>query len=725
MEEVDGTRNDVETSERPGQTDEAEQRSPAEHVIPYDVRKEMSDEERHKLLIRWSDPKIMPNIAAELEEQELSEIGINAVRETEIDDVSRSDWLERNEKALELAMQKPPERKTPWPGASNVLYPLIPEAALQFGARAYPAIVSDRNVVKGTVYGSDKGVIAKHPQTGQPMQKPDGSPLFMPGMEPGDKRRRADRIAEHMSWQKLQQQPNWEKDTDKLVHMLPNEGAVFRKTWYASMLGRNASSLVSAKNFIVNYWARSIEDAPRQTEVFQLYPHEIESNKRTGYFLDQEFGHPIDGAQDPEAPHDFLEQHRRLDLDCDGYAEPYIVTVHKETNLVARIVARFDPGGVKTDNSGRIVIIEAVQYYTAYEFFPNPEGGVYGVGFGQLLVMLAKQINSTLNQMFDAGHLQISGGGFIGKGPTMHAGAVKFRPGEYKLINALGSTVRDSVVPINFPGPSEVMFKLMGMLVEAGRDIAAIKDILTGDKVAANTPATTIMAMIEQGLKVFSAIFKRIHRSLQAEYDKDFRLNRIYMEESAEFTIANQVRVIERKDYQMGAGIEPVSDPKTVSDMQKLGRAEFLRTFQNDPHFDAIALRRRLLLAANVENPDELLMEQPPPNPKLLLETAKLQLDMIAVRAKAMNEMAQAVEHLAKAESTGGAEARAWIEHEIDTLRKRLETFDEGGQNGGAGQPGAGAGGPGAAGANGGGGPGPLPSLAPPPGNQAGSPLPQ
>jgi chaperonin GroES len=42
---------------------------------------------------------------------------------------------------------------------------------------------------------------------------------------------------------------------------------------------------------------------------------------------------------DEDSPHLFIEQHRRLDLDGDGYAEPYIVTVHLRSSKTVRIVA--------------------------------------------------------------------------------------------------------------------------------------------------------------------------------------------------------------------------------------------------------------------------------------------------------------------------------------------------------------------------------------------------
>ena len=44
-----------------------------------------------------------------------------------------------------------------------------------------------------------------------------------------------------------------------------------------------------------------------------------------------------------------------------------------------------------------------------------------------------------------------------------------------------GQNIRDQVFPLPFPGPSSVLFQLLGVLMAAGKDIASIQDIMTGD----------------------------------------------------------------------------------------------------------------------------------------------------------------------------------------------------------------------------------------------------
>ena len=66
-----------------------------------------------------------------------------------------------------------------------------------------------------------------------------------------------------------------------------------------------------------------------------------------------------------------------------------------------------------------------------------------------------------------------------------------------------------------------------GVLQTSAKEISSVQDILTGDVKAQTMSPTVFTALVEQGLKVFTAIFKRIHRALKSEYRKIFRLNRL------------------------------------------------------------------------------------------------------------------------------------------------------------------------------------------------------
>jgi chaperonin GroES len=620
---------------------------------------EMGEQEEDLIqrLLRWADISQTLNIAEELDETILNDIGQRVVRECQIDEDSRKDWMDKTRGAMDMALQVAKKKMHPWEGASNVIFPIITTAAKFFNSRAYPAIIQGRNVVKGVVVGKDDGVpmppqmmqqapagglAALSPQAPMlPQQGGQQSPMMMghnggPQMggaeqqppqqmwlvEPGAKQERATRIGEHMSWQLLSM-PEWESDTDKLTLILPIVGCGFRKTYYDPSTGENCVHLVLAENLIINHQAKSMERAPRLTEPIGLYPNEAEEMVRSGLFLDQTY--EGDNGEDKDAPVEFLEQHRWLDLDEDGYAEPYIVTVHKKSSKVARIVARYDADGIKMGEDGEIRHVKPIHYYTKYDFIPNPDGGIYGIGFGQLLSPLNEAINTALNQTFDAASLQNTGGGFIGRGMSMHTGSLKFKLGEWKMINAPGQALKDSIVPFNHPGPSPVLFQLIGLLIEAAKDSASVKEVLSGDAALANTPPTTMMALVEQGLNEFTAIFKRIHRSLQKEFQKLYRLNSIYLPQASQYQVGDEWREVTKADYERGGGVQPYSDPNMVTDMQRASHAQFLMTYQQDPLINQIEVRKRIFTTAGIPDSDKLIIQQPPADPAILAQTAQLE----------------------------------------------------------------------------------------------------
>ena len=561
------------------------------------------------------------NIAMDLDPATLAQIGADVVRDYEIDLQSREQagWAKRNETAMKAAMQVKEAKDFPWPNASNVKYPLVTVSAIQFQARAYPAIVDGGNLVKGRVLGSDEGVPqAIDPQTGQPVawQVP-----------PGAKRERADRVAAHMTWQLLFQMDGWEEETDRMLLMLPIVGCAIRKTYRDIVAGTNVSMMLAPEDFVINYWAKSIEAAPRYTHVLRYYPYEVQefiaSEQWRKVSVDVV---PDDKAQnnDDDALVVFLEQHRRIDLDGDGYPEPYVVTCNRDGE-VARIAPCFGEQDVTIDSkTNAIVSIKRAEYFTKYPFIPAPDGSFYDIGFGTLLGDISDSVNTVINQMIDAASLQNAQGGLIGNGLNIKSGNLRFRLGEWKRVDVTGGTLRDNIYPMNTPGPSAAMFQLLGMLIDAAKDITSVQDIMTGGPSVGQT-ATSTMAQVEQGMKTFTAIFKRIHRAFRKELKILFRLNGEYTPEREYFALNDEPGEVARADYLADdLDVVPVSDPALASDLQKMARADYLTTFVGNPDVDQKEITRRRLEAGNVQDIKALMNVPPPqPDPMLLIELKK------------------------------------------------------------------------------------------------------
>ncbi len=115
----------------------------------------------------------------------------------------------------------------------------------------------------------------------------------------------------------------------------------------------------------------------------------------------------------------------------------------------------------------------------------------------------------------------------------------------------------------------------MGTLVTSGKELASVAEIFTGKMPGQNTPATTTMATVEQGMKVFTAVYKRIYRALAAEFKKLYELNRVYVDPSQyQMVIDSQVgpQDFDVKSYDVCPG----ADPNALSQSERLMKAQGL-----------------------------------------------------------------------------------------------------------------------------------------------------
>ena len=553
------------------------------------------------------------NIAEDLDEDLLTKIGDQCKRGYEADLASRSTWEKSLEEWTKLAIQVKEDKSYPWPGASNIKFPLLSTAAMQFSARAYPTLIpSDNKPVKCRVIGKD-------PQ--------------------GIKASRAFRVSDHMSYQLTEEMPYWDEDMDRLLIVLSIAGTCFKKTYYCPLDEVNESCLVLPKDLVVNYWTRQIEKADRISHKIWMTKNKLKERVNAKLFRDVDLGEPsieetVDdrtvnrgltvGEEDTTTPYLFIEQHTWYDLDEDGYAEPYIVTFDLKSGEILRITARFDEEGIKTNDDGDLIKIEPIQYFTKYGFIPNPDGGFYDLGFGALLAPLNESANTVVNQLVDAGSLSNLQTGFISKGLRLKLGESRFQPGEWKAVNATGEDLKKGIFPLPVRDPSQVLFQLLQLLITSTKELASVAEIFVGKMPGQNTPASTTMASIEQGMKVFTAIFKRVYRSFTKELRKIYRLNKLYIDPQKYQDILDDPASVQ--DYSGSENdIVPSADPQAISDTVKQMKAEALLQLMQTGALDNNEVVKRVLEAQGQPDIEALInKEPPPPSP----EQQKMQMEM-------------------------------------------------------------------------------------------------
>lgn len=583
------------------------------------------------------------NLTPFLDDAYLDRLGADCKRHIEIDDASRAEWLDISKRALDLAMQVAKEKSYPHQRASNVVYPMIATAAIQFAQRAYAALVPGGRVVNCAVIGDDSGVfeVPSGPD-GQPMVAPPqaGSAPQAPQprvvVEPGAKASRAERVSRHMSWQCLHAMPEWEPGIDQLVHYLPIAGCAFRRVTYDSAERRPTTDLIFGDKFIINNKAKSISKAARYTVQTEYYPYEIKEEVIKGNWRDLDLGAMGPGVDhdenDDQAERVFYEHYCRLDLDGSGYEKPFIVTLHEDGKVV-RVERNWDRP--KEDGT-----VAAINEYVKYTFIPNPRGGFYDVGFGWLLANLNESVNSTLNQLFDAGHWQNAPTGFVGRGIRLgRAGDISLEPNKFKMVDASGEEIARNIWVYQHPGPSQVMFALLGLLLDAGKDISSVQDAMAG-KMEQNVAPTTIMALVEQGMKTFVSIYKRSHRSLKEEFEMIYRINgqTLPAHMYAYGDVLDDPQAIAQNDYSArDQDVRPVTDPEMVSDQANQAKAGFLMRLASQGLVNPKKATKRALEAFNIADTEELMPQPAPPDPMAEMAGQRMQVEIDKVRADIEN----------------------------------------------------------------------------------------
>jgi chaperonin GroES len=636
---------------------------------------------------------LSPNLAPKFTEGDLSCIGEEVYSGFDKDLQSRSKWETRMSSAMDLAIQMTKAKSFPWPNCSNVAFPLVTIATMQFHSRAYPALVSGEEIVKYKISSSSASL---------------------------EEKERASIISQHMSWQVLEEDESWEEQHDRLLINLPVIGCAFKKTYRDSINSRNISELVMAKDFVLDYYAKSVESCSRKTHVIPLSRNELYERMASGTFCDcreeawfsgdaTPFRSIVQSEEDRRSgrsqptpdhstPFTILEQHCHWDFDGDGYAEPYIISVEHSSRKVLRIVAGWDSeDDVVRDSKGRILRMRATQYFTKYTLVPSPDNSIYDLGFGIFLGSLNESVNSLINQLIDAGTMSNSAGGFIGKGAKIRSGSDSFSPLEWKRVDSAADDIRKNIFPLPVREPSAVLFNLLNLLINYTDRISGSTDVMVGENPGQNTPAETSRNMMEQGGKVFTAILKRGWRSMRSEFRKLYTLNSLYLPESSPFG-SDGLRALREYYRADPSRVMPAADPNVHTVQARINQAITLKqAAASTPGYDPSAVEKNFLRALQVDGVEVLYpgIEKFPPgkSEKLAIEEMRLkskelelqqknqqfilelQSQRSLVQAQIINLQALSIKAVADAQAAGAQSDLAHMQQFLDTLKAHDESL--------------------------------------------------
>ena len=542
------------------------------------------------------------NLAEFLDENSLSRLSSELIGHYEDDKESRSEWYNAFAKGLDLLGIKQEERTQPFEGASGVNHPLLSEAVTQFQSQAYKELLPAGGPVTVQTIGDENSEVVQQAQ----------------------------RVKEFMNYQITHVMEEYDPEMDSLLFYLPLSGSAFKKVYFDTMLDRAVSQFVKAEDFVVSYATTDLFNSPRYTHVMTMTENDLRKMQLNGMYLEMEMtgaGVPeenqvkekidrLDGVSPNYAENNsmytLLEMHVDLtiaEIEDNGFACPYIVTVCRDTNKVLSIRRNWQEGDPK---------FQKINYFVQYKFLPGL--GFYGFGLIHMIGGITKSVTAILRQLIDAGTLSNLPAGFKARGMRIQGENEPIQPGEFRDVDVAGATLKDSLMPLPYKEPSTVLAQLLGVLVDSGRRFASITDMQMGDMGSQEMPVGTTVAMLERGTKVMSAIHKRLHFAQKKEFRLLGTLYGKYLPEQYPYEMPGGKGYVLSQDFDERVDVLPVSDPNIFSMAQRVMIAQqMLQMAQAAPEIHNLPeAYKRMYDALEIKNVDALFQQQqevPPRDP--------------------------------------------------------------------------------------------------------------
>jgi hypothetical protein len=541
------------------------------------------------------------NLAEEMSEQALASLAGDLLSDFNDDLSSRKDWIQTYVDGLELLGLKVEDRTEPWPGACGVYHPLLSEALVKFQAETMMETFPASGPVKTKIIGK----------------------------ETPEKRDSALRVRDDMNYQLTDNMVEYRPEHERMLWGLGLAGNSFKKVYYDPALQRQVAIFVPAEDVVVPYGASNIQTAERVTHVMRKTPNDVAKLQVAGFYRDIQMGDPVDSFDEVEKKiaekmgfsastdtrYKLLEMHVTLNLpgyeDKDedgqetGIALPYVVTIEKNTTEVLAIRRNWNP-----DDETK----QKRNHFVHYSYIPG--FGFYAFGLIHLIGAFAKSGTSLIRQLVDAGTLSNLPGGFKTKGLRVKGDDTPIAPAEWRDVDVASGTMRDNIMPLPYKEPSQVLYQLLGTIVEEGRRFASAADLKIAD-MSSESPVGTTLAILERTLKVMSAVQARIHYAMKQEFKLLKDIIRDYTPEEYSYEPEEGSPRAKKSDYD-SVEVIPVSDPNAATMAQKVVQYQaVMQLAAGAPQlYDLPYLHRQMLEVLGIKEASKLVPMDDDQKPK-------------------------------------------------------------------------------------------------------------
>ena len=486
-------------------------------------------------------------------------------------------------------------------GATRVVHPMLAEAAVDFSSRAMKELF------------------------------PAGGPVkdYIPGTPTKAKVEKAQRKTKHMNYQLTIQCRQLRTDLEQLMTQVPLGGAQYLHVDWDERRRIPKFTPIYIDEMLLPFAATNYYGAERRTHWQNVTQSEFDARVRSGLYADLDLikaasapdetkaaraNDKIEGREDSSTNPDNLRavyktslSDYRVDGDeaAGGEPAPYIIHIDDQTREVLAVYRNW----MQNDDT-MAELIDTV------EFPFIPWRGAYPIGLTHLIGGLSSAATGALRAILDSALINNFPGALKLKGSTT---------GQSTTINATqlteieGSIVQDDIrkliMPLPFNPPSPVLFQIMGFLVDAGKGVVQTSFDKLSDQ-PANLPVGTTVALIDQGLTVYSAIHARLHSSMARLLEIVHRLNGLYLEDDDLKDDVGEV-LAHRSDYEGPVDVVPVSDPAVSSEVQRFAKVQAVvqRADTHPQLYNALEVENMWLEQLKIPDFERLLIKAADPKP--------------------------------------------------------------------------------------------------------------
>ena len=532
------------------------------------------------------------NLADDMDASAIETLAGDLAGDIDNDRNSRKDWEKAYTEGLKLLGLQIEERTEPWNGASGVFHPMITEAVVRFQSETITETFPAAGPVRTKILGK----------------------------ETLEKQQAAQRVEADMNYELTDVMREFRPEHERMLWSLPATGSAFKKVYYDPSLGRQVSMFVPAEDIILPYGTTDLDTCYRLTHTMRKTKNDIVKLQQAGFYRDIDIGDPsreqtnIEKAKDKETGFSDINDERyilmecHVDLDLPGFEDkdedgeptgialPYVVTLIKGTNDVLSIRRNW----LESDD-----LHLKRQHFVHYQYIPG--FGAYGFGLFHLIGGYAKSATSLMRQLIDAGTLSNLPGGLKSRGLRIKGDDTPISPGEFRDVDIGSGALRDNILPLPYKEPSQVLFAMLGSIVDEGRRFAATADMKVAD-MSANAPVGTTLALLERQLKVMSAVQARLHYTFKQELRLLAGLIRDYTDPDYDYEPEKGGRRAKAEDYNH-VDIIPVSDPNAATMSQRVVQYQaVVQMAQMAPDiYDQPYLHRQMLEVLGIKNADKLV----------------------------------------------------------------------------------------------------------------------